>query len=119
MEDLNVISKVEQPTEWCAGMVVVPKPNGQVRICVDLTKLNESVCRERHILPSVEQTLAQIGAARIFQSWMLIPDSGRWNSPATLPCSQLSLPSLGGTVLIDCPLVSPPLQSTYREGWAI
>ena len=44
MEDLNVISKVEQPTEWCAGMVVVPKPNGQVRICVDLTKLNESTC---------------------------------------------------------------------------
>ena len=49
MEDLNVISKVEQTTEWCAGMVVVPKPNGQVRICVDLTKLNESVCRERFI----------------------------------------------------------------------
>ena len=38
MEDLNVISKVEQPTEWWVGMVVVPKPNGQVRICVDLTK---------------------------------------------------------------------------------
>ena len=65
MEDLGVISKVEQPTEWCAGMVVVPKPNGSVRICVDLTKLNESVCQERHILPSVEQTLAQIGGAKI------------------------------------------------------
>ena len=54
MEKLGVISKVTTPTEWCAGMVVVPKPNGMVRICVDLTKLNKSVCRERHILPSVE-----------------------------------------------------------------
>ena len=42
-------------------MVVVPKANGQVRICVDLTKLNE---RECHILLSVEQVLAQIGDAK-------------------------------------------------------
>ena len=54
MERLGVITKIEEPTDWCAGMVVVPKQNGKVRICVDLTKLNESVRRERHILPSVE-----------------------------------------------------------------
>ena len=66
MEDLGVISRIDEPTEWCAGMVVVPKPNGNVRICVDLTKLNESVVRERHILPSVEQTLAQIAGAKFF-----------------------------------------------------
>ena len=35
METLGVISRVSEPTEWCAGMVVVPKSNGQVRICVD------------------------------------------------------------------------------------
>ena len=28
-----------EPTEWCAGMVVVPKKTGQVRICVDLKPL--------------------------------------------------------------------------------
>ena len=43
MEKLGVIARVEQPTDWCAGMVVVPKAKGKVRICVDLTKLNESV----------------------------------------------------------------------------
>ena len=32
MEDLGVISKVKEPTEWCAGMVVVPKVNGKVRL---------------------------------------------------------------------------------------
>jgi len=47
MEDMGVISKVEAPTKWCAGMVVIPKPDGNIHICVDLTKLNESVCRPR------------------------------------------------------------------------
>ena len=66
MEKLRVISKITTHTEWCAGMVVVPKPNSTVRICVDLTKLNQGVCRERHVLPSVEQVLAQIRNAKVF-----------------------------------------------------
>lgn len=61
---MGVIRKVQEPTEWCSGIIVVPKSNGQVRICVDLTRLNESVCRERHILPSVEETLT--GDAKVF-----------------------------------------------------
>lgn len=76
MLQLGVIEKVEQPTEWCSGMVVVPKANGNVWICVDLTKLNKSVQRERHILPSVEQTLAQISGAKIFTK--LDANSGFW-----------------------------------------
>ena len=47
-------------------MVLVPKGNGRDRICADLTKLNQNVCRERHILPSVKQILAQLGGAKIF-----------------------------------------------------
>ena len=60
------ITKVEGPTNWCAGMVVVLKPNQKVRICVDLTHLNKSVQQERHILPSVDHTLAQLAEAQFF-----------------------------------------------------
>jgi len=79
MERLGVVRRVQEPTDWCSGMVVVPKPGGKVRICVDLTRLNESVCRERHPLPAVEQTLAQLAGARVFTK--LDANSGFWQIP--------------------------------------
>ena len=88
MEALGVISKIEEPTEWCSPIVVVPKPNGKVRICVDLTKLNTSVCRERHILPSVEQTLAQVGDAKYFSK--LDANSGFWQIELAPESSKLT-----------------------------
>ena len=55
MEKEGIITKVEGAVNWCAGMVVVPKPIKKVCTCVDLTHLNKSI----HILPSVDHTLAQ------------------------------------------------------------
>ena len=46
MEALGVISKIDEPTNWCVGMFVVPKTDERVRICVDLTRLNKGVKRE-------------------------------------------------------------------------
>ena len=79
MESLGVISKVDEPTEWCAGMVVVPKKNGTLRICVDLKPLNESVLREIHPLPKVDETLAQLHGATVFSK--LDANSGFWQIP--------------------------------------
>ncbi|CAB3983326.1 Hypothetical predicted protein [Paramuricea clavata] len=64
MERNGIISRVEDPTEWCAPMVVTPKSNGKVRVCVDLTKLNQFVQRENHPLPTTDTTFANIAGAR-------------------------------------------------------
>lgn len=79
MEEIGAVSKIESPTDWCAGMVVVPKANGDIRICVDMTNLNEALCRERHILPSVEQSLAQLDGSQVFTK--LDARSGFWQIP--------------------------------------
>ena len=79
MESLGVISRVDQPTTWCAGMVVVPKKNGSIRICVDFRPLNESVLREVHPLPRVDDTLAQLSGAKVFSK--LDANSGFWQIP--------------------------------------
>ena len=65
MEKMGVISPIQEPTDWCAGMVPVWKKNGQVRICVHLTQLNGSVKTELHPLPVVEYVLAQWAGAKV------------------------------------------------------
>ena len=79
MEQLGVIRKVTEPTPWCAGMVVVPKKSGNVRICVDLKPLNEGVLRETYPIPPVDDTLAQLSGATIFSK--VDANSGFWQIP--------------------------------------
>jgi transposase InsO family protein len=66
MVEMGVISPVKDATEWCSGMVPVPKPDGSVRICVDLTHLNQSVRREIYPTACVDDSLAQLGQSKVF-----------------------------------------------------
>ena len=43
MLDMKVIERVTEPTDWCSPIVPAIKPSGNVRICVDIKQLNESV----------------------------------------------------------------------------
>ena len=80
MEATRVIFKVQQPTDWCAGLVVVPKSNGRVRLCVDYTKLNGCVRREQLIMPDVQNVLSQIeNGAKVFSK--LDANSGFFQIP--------------------------------------
>ena len=65
-EKMGVISPIQEPMNWCTSIVPVQKKNRQVRICVDLTRLNESVKRELHPLPVVVHVLVQLAGAKVF-----------------------------------------------------
>ena len=66
MQMLDVIEPVDEPTDWCSPIVVVPKTNGDVRICVDLTHVNKAVKRETYQMPSVETTINKIAAGSVY-----------------------------------------------------
>ncbi|GFR81911.1 transposon Ty3-G Gag-Pol polyprotein [Elysia marginata] len=76
----GVISPLNEPTDWCSGIVVVPKPDqSSVRICVDLTALNKAVLREVHPLSSVDDDLARLAGSRVFTK--LDARGGFWQMP--------------------------------------
>ena len=74
-----MISQIDEPSLWCARMVVMPKPSGKVRICVDMKPLNENAMREFHPLPAIDETLTQLSGARIFTK--LDASAGFWQIP--------------------------------------
>lgn len=55
MEKLGVIRKAEQPTEWMSSLVVVEKPNGKVRLCLDPQDLNNAIQREHYPMQTMEE----------------------------------------------------------------
>ncbi|UYV65287.1 K02A2.6-like [Cordylochernes scorpioides] len=88
MTRLGVIESVEEPTEWCAGMVAVLKPGGKLRICVDLTKLNQYIRRENYPLPATEHILGQLGNACYFSK--LDANSGFWQFGLAIESQKLT-----------------------------
>ncbi|KAK7105840.1 hypothetical protein V1264_017168 [Littorina saxatilis] len=75
----GIIEKVTEPTDWCAPIVPVLKKNGNVRICVDLKRLNRSVKRERYTLPTLEDMTHKLAGAKVFTK--LDATSGFWQIP--------------------------------------
>ena len=79
MEETGFIQQIQEPTDWSAGIVIVPKKDGGVRICTDYKKLNAAIKRERYVLPTVEDILHKLKGSTIFTK--LDATSGFWQIP--------------------------------------
>ena len=66
LETRGVIAKVVEPTPWLSSMLVRPKKNGTLRICLDPKDLNEEIQRENYQLPTVEIIAARLKGAKRF-----------------------------------------------------
>ena len=63
-EDMGVIERVEERSEWCQRMVVVRKPDGSPRRTVDYQPLNKFCRREEFVMnsPSKQARSVPVGA---------------------------------------------------------
>ena len=76
MQETGVIAKVTRPTDWVNSLVVVEKPNGKLRICLDPKDLNRAIKRPHYAMPTLEDALAKISGAKYFSK--LDAKSGYW-----------------------------------------
>lgn len=66
LEELDIIERACGPTSFVSPIVVVPKPNGEIRLCVDMRQANEAIERERFPIPTVEETLTEMNGSKVF-----------------------------------------------------
>ena len=66
LEAQGVIAQVTTPKKWISSMVVVPKKNGKLHICLDPKDLNRAILRENYQFPTVEVIATRLHGAKVF-----------------------------------------------------
>lgn len=87
MEKLGVIEKVIKPTKWVNSIVLVEKPNGKLRLCLDPRNLNVAVKRPHYPYPTFDDLRSKIAGATIFSKFDA--NSGYWMIPLDSESSDL------------------------------
>ncbi|CAB4020398.1 Transposon Tf2-9 poly [Paramuricea clavata] len=66
LESDGIIEKVSDATPWVSPLVVIPKKDGEIRLCIDMRMANQAIQRERHPTPTVDDLIHKLNGATIF-----------------------------------------------------
>jgi hypothetical protein len=64
--DSGILAKEDGPTDWVSNMVVVDKPNGKIRICIDPQDLNKGIKRHHYPMNTIEEVVTRMPDAKVF-----------------------------------------------------
>ena len=62
-----------RPTPWVSPIVIVPKSSGQVRMCADMWEANKAVKREKPLMQTIDDLVAELNGATVFSKLDLLP----------------------------------------------
>lgn len=83
----NIVEKVDYPTDWVNSLVIVEKPNGKLRLCLDPKELNQAIRREHYHIPVIEELVSKLDKAQYFS--ILDANNGFWQVPLDKQSSDL------------------------------
>ena len=65
MLEAEFIYEIEH-TEWVSPILVVPKKNGKLRVCINLKKVNAATIRDHYPLPITDHVLEQVAGKQAY-----------------------------------------------------
>ena len=66
LQKRGIIEPVQGPTPWVSPLVIVPKPSGAVRLCVDMCRANKAIICQRHPIPTVDEVMLDLNQSTVF-----------------------------------------------------
>lgn len=84
----NIVAPVTTPTPWISSLVIVPKKDGTLRLCIDPKDLNKAIMRENYPLPTIEEIATHLHGAKLFS--ILDVRCGFWHVELDEPSSYLT-----------------------------
>jgi hypothetical protein len=62
----GIITPVEEPVDWINNVVIVEKPDGSLRLCIDPIELNKYIVRERYVIPTIDELAPNLSHKKVF-----------------------------------------------------
>ncbi|CAI5681987.1 unnamed protein product [Oreochromis niloticus] len=87
LQNRDVITPVNEPTDWVNSLVATQKKNGTLRVCLDPCDLNQAVKRQHYSIPTHEDVRSKLAGKSIFT--ILDEKDGYWQIKLDEPSSKL------------------------------
>ena len=62
----DFIEPVDKPSEWISNLVITPKKDGSVRLCLDARMPNKAIKRKTYPIPTLESVIDELEGAKYF-----------------------------------------------------
>nr|XP_022907482.1 uncharacterized protein K02A2.6-like [Onthophagus taurus] len=63
----EIIQEVEENNcDWVSNLVIVEKPDGTIRLCIDPMDLNKAIVREHFLIPTLDEITAKLSGKNIY-----------------------------------------------------
>jgi hypothetical protein len=87
LTDLGVIQPEPEHTQWVNSIVLVDKPDGSVRVCLDPKDLNQALERNPYHSKTVDEIMGELNGAKFFT--LVDAAQGYWHVPLDEESSRL------------------------------
>ena len=68
LEKENIIESVDTHQSWISNIVVTPKSNGNIRVCLDAREINKALKQEKFPIPTLDSLIDNMSGAKHFSN---------------------------------------------------
>lgn len=62
----DTIEEVDGPTPWVNQVVIIPKADGDIRLCIDMRQANKAIVHGRYPIPTGDELLHNMNGSEVF-----------------------------------------------------
>jgi len=68
MTDEGILAPITDATDWVSALLIVTKPSGGIRVCIDPSRLNIALKRSTYYMPTIDDVLPKLSNVKVMST---------------------------------------------------